>query len=92
MGDVEHRILDMAQHLGAYLLGVLAVAGAILRFWWTDRVLTRNKIDTNMEKVTFEIKKIREDNQKEHGQILEKMNGQHAETLQQMLKLHSSDE
>lgn len=85
----EHKLLDLAQHLSGYILGVLAVSGAIIRFWWNDRVLTSNKIDENMDKVTFEIKKIREDNQKEHKEIVATINKLHNETMQKMLDMHS---
>ena len=85
----EHKILDIAQHLSAYILGVVAVTGAIIRFWWKDRVLIRNKIDENMDKVTFEIKKLREDNVLEHKDIIETMNRQHSETIEKMFDLHS---
>ena len=78
--DMEHKILEYADHLSTYIAGVVAVAGAVITFLWRDRRTTKNLIITNQK-----------ENQKEHAEILEKMNGQHAETLQQMLKLHSSD-
>lgn len=89
--SLEHKMLDVAQHLSGYIIGVLAIAGAVLRFWWTDRILTRNKIDENMDKVTFEMKKIQEKNQQEHNNIIETMNRQHTETIHKMLDLHKHD-
>lgn len=85
----EHKILDIAQHMSGYILALLAIIGAIIRFWWNDRILTRNKIDENMEKVTFEMKKMSENNQKEHHEIIETMSKQHTETINKMLDLHS---
>ena len=80
MGELEHKFLEYADHLSAYIGGVVAVTGAVVTFLWRDRRTTKNLIITNQK-----------NNQKEHAAILEKMNEQHSETLKQMLKLHSSD-
>ena len=76
----EHKVLDLLQHLGAYLGGVLAVTGAAFHFWWADRRTTLNLIDRNHR-----------ENKNDHAKIIEKMNDQHAETLNTILNLHKSD-
>ena len=74
----EHKVLDLLQHLGVYLGGVLAVSGAIITFWWHDRRTTKNLIDRNHR-----------ENQAEHAEIIKTMHDQHVETIQKMLDLHS---
>lgn len=75
---MEHKLLEYADHLSAYIAGVFAVTGAVITFLWRDRRTTKNLIITNQK-----------DNQKEHAEILEKMNEQHAETLSKIIDLHS---
>ena len=74
----EHRMLDLLQHLSAYIFGVLAIIGAIARFWWKHLTVTRNKID-----------QLREHNQFEHKKIIETMNNNQTEILNTIVKLHS---
>lgn len=80
LNNDEHRILEYVDHLSAYIGGVVAVTGAMITFWWRDRATTRHLIDSNHK-----------ENQVDHAKIIEKMNDQHAETLNTILDLHKSD-
>ena len=47
MGEVEHKILEYADHLGVYIVGVFAVAGAVAAYLWRDRNADKVRIVNN---------------------------------------------
>ena len=44
--DMEHKLLDYAQHLGVYVGGVFAVFSAAFGMWWKDKKAVKKRIAT----------------------------------------------
>ena len=44
MNDVEHKLLDYAQHLGVYVGSVFTVISAGIGLWWHDRKQAKKEV------------------------------------------------